>query len=328
MTGIETAGLVLAVLPFLIEALSVYKQGLEKTGIVLGFKQKKYKIKVERLRLRLKGQSASLHINLTKLVGRAAPNEDVVKLPEDYNDALWRGDIADKIKEYLQPNGAFEAFQGTLSLYESYLEEIAEKLVGVLRPPKVSKPILLPHSSVAKAFQANRTDLKALLEANKADQGHYRFSQRLAFVMNEASIDILLQDLSDSALTLKGFVDDNEDLHQIQIQKSNKAQEAKQTRVANSLQKVRKHANALFRAIACSWSRQCHERHEAMLCLEPRCPEVYHAPQAASRVGETVIGFTILFSWRKHAAQESVSWHETSILMLDEDNPRVLRHTA
>lgn len=326
MTGIETAGLVLAVLPFLIEALSVYKQGLEKTGIVLGFKQKKYKIKVERLRLRLKGQSASLHINLTKLVGRAAPNEDVVKLPEDYNDALWKGDIADKIKGYLQPNGAFEAFQGTLSLYESYLEEIAEKLVGVLRPPKVCRTVLLPHSSVAKTFQANRNDLKALLEANKADQGHYRFSQRLAFVMNEASIDILLKELSDSALTLKEFVDDNEDLHQ--IQKSNEAQQAKQTRVANSLHKVRKHANALFRAIACGWSRQCHERHEAMLCLEPRCQEAYHAPQAAPRMGETVIGFTILFSWRKHVAQESVLWHETSVLMLDEDSPHVLRHTA
>ena len=35
VTGVETAGLVLAVLPLLIEALSVYKRGLEKTGIVL-----------------------------------------------------------------------------------------------------------------------------------------------------------------------------------------------------------------------------------------------------------------------------------------------------
>lgn len=67
----ETAGLVLAVLPFLIEALSVYKRGLEKTGFVFGFKQKRYKVKVERPRLRLKGQSASLHLNLVKLVRRA-----------------------------------------------------------------------------------------------------------------------------------------------------------------------------------------------------------------------------------------------------------------
>ena len=61
----------------------------------------------------------------------------------------------------------------------------------------------------------DKNGLKALLEANRPDQGHYRFSQRLAFVMNEASIDILLKELSDSALTLKDFVDDSEDLHKI-----------------------------------------------------------------------------------------------------------------
>ena len=137
VTGVETAGLVLAVLPLLIEALSVYKKGLEKTGIVLGFKQKRYKIKVERLRLQLKGQSASLHLNLAKLVGRAAPNVGCVKLPVDYNDTLWSGETAERIKAYLEPGGAFEAFQGTLALYESYLEEIAAKLVGILRPPNV-----------------------------------------------------------------------------------------------------------------------------------------------------------------------------------------------
>lgn len=131
VTGIEPAGLVLAVLPFLIEALSVYKKGLEKTGIVLGFKQKRYKVKDERLRLRLKGQSAWLHLNLAKLLSRAASNEDFVRLTEDYNDVFWTGDNADKIREYLQPGDAFEAFQGTLGLYESYLEEIAEKLVGI-----------------------------------------------------------------------------------------------------------------------------------------------------------------------------------------------------
>lgn len=323
----ETAGLVLAVLPFLIEALSVYKRGLEKTGIVLGFKQKRYKVKVERLRLRLKGQSASLHLNLAKLVGRAAPNEDFVRLPEDYNDVLWTGETAEKIKAYLQPGGAFEAFQGTLSLYESYLEEIAEKLIGVFRPPRVCRGSYSVATLSLRLFQAHKNDLKALLEANKPDQGHYRFSQRLAFVMNEASIDNLLKELSDSALTLKDFVDDSEDLHQ--IQKSNKEpQQARQIRVANSLHRVRKNANALFRAIACGWTRHCHERHGAMLCLEPRFQEEQQALQEASRRGNTAVRFTILFSWQKQAAQGSVSWHETLILTLDEDSPYLLRHTA
>lgn len=39
VTGVEAAGFILAVLPLLREALSVYKRELEKTGVVLYFKQ-------------------------------------------------------------------------------------------------------------------------------------------------------------------------------------------------------------------------------------------------------------------------------------------------
>ena len=175
--------------------------------------------------------------------------------------------------------------------------------------------------------KVDKSDLKALLEANKSDKGHYHFSQRLAFVMNEASIDDLLKQLSDSTLTLRDFVDDNEDLHQ--IQRSNKEpQQIKQHRVANSLHKVRRHANALYRAIACGWSRQCHERHGAMLCLEHRCHRKHHIPQGPTGYDETAVRFTILYSWQEQATQESVAWHETSILTIDEDYSSVLSHAT
>ncbi len=136
-TGIETAGLVLAVLPLIIQALSAYNSGLQKTGILLGLKPKRYKLKVERLRLRLEGQNVSLHINLAKLIGRAAPAEDITRLPEKYDDILWTGPTAEKIKAYLQLGSTFEIFKDTLSMYQSYLEEIAGKLVGILWPPEV-----------------------------------------------------------------------------------------------------------------------------------------------------------------------------------------------
>ena len=138
MSGVEAAGLVLAVLPLLIEALSVYKKGLEKTGIILKFRQKRYKKKIERLRLRLIGQNTSLHLNLTKLLGRAAPSEDFRELTEDYDDVLWNSETREKIKAYLELGGTFEAFQDTLRLYKMCLQEIADNFDGILRPPKVS----------------------------------------------------------------------------------------------------------------------------------------------------------------------------------------------
>ena len=191
---------------------------------------------------------------------------------------------------------------------------------------------MLKHSTLItslslRLFKADKSDLKSLLEANQSDNGRYHFSQRLAFVMNEASIDDLLKQLSDSALTLRDFVDDNEDLHQ--IQRSNKEpQQIKQHRIAKSLHKVRKHANALYRAIACGWSRQCHERHGAMLCLEHRCHRDHHAPQVSSGNDATAVRFTILFSWQEQATQERIAWHEISILTIDEDGSSVLSHAT
>ena len=176
-------------------------------------------------------------------------------------------------------------------------------------------------------MKAERSDLKALLKANQPDQSNYRFGQRLNFVVNEASIDDLLKQLSDSALTLRNFVDDNEDLHHIH-RSNQESQQARQTKAANSLNKVRRHANALFHAIACGWSHQCHEKHGAMLRLEHRCERGCYSPQASSSGGVTAVRFTLLFSWQNHATQESISWHETTIMPLDEDSSQVLRPAA
>ena len=144
--------------------------------------------------------------------------------------------------------------------------------------------------------------------------------------MREASIDDLLKELSDSELTLKVLVDDNEDLHQ--IQRLNKGpHQTKHNRIASSLHKVRKHANGLFSAIECGWGGQCHERHGAMLCLESRCQEASHPQHIAVGGGRNVVRFTILFSWQEQVAQEHLSWYETSILTLEEDSQYIPRDT-
>ena len=70
VTGIDTAAVVLAVLPLLIQAFSAYNSGLEKTGIILGLtknKQNRYKVEVERIRIRLEWERADLHLDLLKL---------------------------------------------------------------------------------------------------------------------------------------------------------------------------------------------------------------------------------------------------------------------
>ena len=88
VAAIELAGVVVVVLLSIIQALSAYKSGLEKTDIILNPKQQRYKVKVGRLRQRLEGQRMSFRMSLLKLIGRAAPAEDIACLPELYDDIL------------------------------------------------------------------------------------------------------------------------------------------------------------------------------------------------------------------------------------------------
>ena len=69
VTGVETAGLVLAVMPLIIQALSEYGCALHKTAFILGRKQnlQKYKNKIGKLVRRLGSLRTYFKQNLAKL---------------------------------------------------------------------------------------------------------------------------------------------------------------------------------------------------------------------------------------------------------------------
>jgi hypothetical protein len=143
VTGVETAGIVLAVLPLLIEALKAYKEGLEKTRLIASLTSKSRRrltIKIERLILRLGAQRVHFESNLTKLFRLAAPEAELERLPHAFDDPLWSGETGMKIKTYLSRSSPvpFDAFIGTIRLYEGYLKDIAQHLRYISRPRGVS----------------------------------------------------------------------------------------------------------------------------------------------------------------------------------------------
>lgn len=134
--------------------------------------------------------------------------------------------------------------------------------------------------------------------------------------MSEASLDELLKNLSHSTMTLKDFIDESEERHQVQRSRK-EPNEKKQERTANFLNAVRKHANALFRAIGCGWGKGCHQRHNAMMSLGSRCGhQVLLTPSQGSAKGTE---FTLLFSWQRQATTEVDIWHETTVISVDVD---------
>ena len=144
--------------------------------------------------------------------------------------------------------------------------------------------------------------------------------------MSEARIGELLRDMDDSVLTIKGFIDDNEDLHQIQ-KSHQEPREAKRKKITNSFHVIRKQANVLFRAILCGWGHDCHERHHAMLRLEDRCQDYEHKCEELQGRLDTV-SFRLLFSRQHTASPESSPWQESSIMTVEEDGYTLLNRTG
>lgn len=140
--------------------------------------------------------------------------------------------------------------------------------------------------------------------------------------MSEARIGELLRDMEDSVLTIKGFIDDNEDLHQIQ-RSHQEPREAKRKKITNSFHMIRKQANILFRAILCCWGHDCHERHHAMLRLEDRCQDYEHNHGELQGRFDTV-KFRLLFPQQHMVTPESSSWQESLIVTIEEDSCTLL----
>ena len=143
--------------------------------------------------------------------------------------------------------------------------------------------------------------------------------------MSEARIGELLRDMDDSILTIKGFIDDNEDLHQIQ-RSHLEPREAKSKKITNAFHMIRKQANVLFRAILYGWGHECHEKHHAMLRLEDRCQD-YKDKCRELQEWDTV-SFRLFFSRHHMTSPESSLWQETSIMAVEEDSYTLLNRTG
>ena len=131
MSGLEIAGVVLAVAPLIISALEEYK-----AGIHLVQRLYQWESQLSSLIRSLKVQHAKFKLNLEKLMRAAAPEQNIQEVPEDYNSALWHGPTAIQVKAYLA--AAHEAFKVTVEEYESCMKRIAYKLRHVNRPRLVS----------------------------------------------------------------------------------------------------------------------------------------------------------------------------------------------
>ena len=143
VTGVETAGLVLAVLPLLLQCLGCWHDGFVKAKTIAGLSAKQR----GRLGLKIRGlidllqiHHGQLCMDIKRLVLNAKPDEDIDQLPHDYDDKLWHGPVGIAVERYLRKHGgdiSVTAFRGLLNNYHAVAEDIAERFEHYLRRPGV-----------------------------------------------------------------------------------------------------------------------------------------------------------------------------------------------
>ena len=134
VTGIETAGLILAILPLIISALESYKKGLRPFKTFL----RDWRIELENLIRCLKDQKVYFRINLHLFLKSAAPDENAEMLSEEYSVFLQDDRLKKQIDQYLFVKGASGFFSDTLGAYDASMKAIVAKLGHIERPATAS----------------------------------------------------------------------------------------------------------------------------------------------------------------------------------------------
>ncbi|KXJ93618.1 hypothetical protein Micbo1qcDRAFT_203058 [Microdochium bolleyi] len=129
---------------------------------------------------------------------------------------------------------------------EGYLKEITSKMKHLHRDPK-----------------ADEDDLKAVLAANRTEDGRFSFQQRFDFVMEHQDLKRLLEDLKGEISSLGEIV---EALGHHQTTVIDEPQ-PRALRLARELSRVRDNSGTVFRAIRDSCVGCCNTEHMAYLKL-------------------------------------------------------------
>jgi hypothetical protein len=121
VTGVETAGFVLGVIPLLISALEHYEDAVEPTKAFFFHWRGNLSTAIDELMVLYAAYDQSLRLLLTPLATR----EDLVAMMEDPKHALWsQGEVVDDLRAHLG---------NTYAACILTIDEIAETLMGAVK---------------------------------------------------------------------------------------------------------------------------------------------------------------------------------------------------
>lgn len=275
MSGVELAGLVLAVLPLVISALEDYNNGLDPVKAFV-----KWENYLPQYIRKLRNQHVHYEQTLRLLLAPITTEYELAEMIAEPHGDLWKDpEMARKLK--LKLDESYGAYHQTIKDVEGIMTKIAEKL------------------DLDRTINVTRNDLEAMLVANKPKAAQkFEFRKRVKFSMNKKKVKKLLEELDDCNKELERFTEKSEKLEP--YRKNSKPS------IAQKLQKVQAYARVLHQTLVGAFSCSCRTSHSTNLHLE--CRELTHKPGWRRATCEPGTIFTISFvdkssSWMVKEAQ-------------------------
>ncbi|EKG16004.1 hypothetical protein MPH_06826 [Macrophomina phaseolina MS6] len=269
MSGVELAGLVLAVLPLVISALEDYNEGLDPVKAFV-----KWENYLPQYIRKLRNQHVHYEQTLRLLLAPITTEYELAEMIAEPHGELWKDpEMARKLK--LKLDESYDAYHQTIQDVEKIMRAIAEKL------------------DLERTIDVTRNDLEAMLIANKPKMTQkFEFRKRVKFSMNKKKVKRLLEEFDECNKELERFTDKSERLEP--YRKSSKPS------TAQKVQKIQAYAKTLHQTLVGAFSCSCRKSHITNLHLERR--ELNLRPgwrKTACRPGTT---FTVSF------VDKSLSW--------------------
>lgn len=117
-------------------------------------------------------------------------------------------------------------------------------------------------------------DLKEVLRANESKDGKYEFKKRIKFSLKKDELQKRISELIEATNNLRRLREISASLHDNSIQSSSRTI----AKFAIFLQRIQRHANSLYRAIAPMLASGCHYEHGTKLYLEAQSAVLQKKP--------------------------------------------------
>ncbi|RAL00411.1 uncharacterized protein BO80DRAFT_97044 [Aspergillus ibericus CBS 121593] len=248
VTGVETVGIVLAILPLLINQLDQYVQGIETLKL---FGKNRYRRELDSYRTNIETQKAifvnTLILSLDGVVEYAEEIGDLIERP---HEGPWtRPDFKERFKQRFGDN--FGPFEQTMSELSELLAELSDKL-GL--ESQGTKPLWDQPSTLEREITKLRHILKKSVYAD------------------------LLNRIRTANSMLKILVDQT---HQRQAMRSRLR--LKQPLVQQ--RRARRAARSLYRAMICEkyWDCPCKEQHYVQVILGSQSPDTQSQVESSQK---------------------------------------------